>query len=335
MHLTPGQKYTVRYLGAWEPFSTHSNGDVTVTVGDTVKQKVRISKDGMIISRTAAGGATTSSFQSSLSEELTKAVKTLAPKKEYKPLTSPTNFYSVTVCKANPECCKPKEVKAVFWDADHTIWNMPVTAASVTGKLKKIDDDTVVELGHGYKSYGYDYPIAKYSKWNIEDYLSKEEKELLFGLSADEKDFLLDEMAKEHNELNKGTEKPKVKKEEKESIQTTIKLFPTFRKTLDELEKRGITSSIISLNNPGSVKRILKEFGLDNRFVEIRDSYENKGKVFKELTHKQGICHCDAIFVDDNRTNIQDVTDKCGMSLQIGKGKDIEEPIQILEYIKG
>ncbi|MFA5377969.1 MAG: hypothetical protein WC455_19620, partial [Dehalococcoidia bacterium] len=220
--LTGAQKYTLRYMGPWEHFSTHSNGDVTVIVGEGIgKQYVRISKEGQIITRKSASGATTSTFQTSLSEELTHAVK--QPEKIKKSETYPSKpyvSYSVTVCQDNPACCKPRDVKHVAWDADHTIWNMPGTAAGITGKLKKIDDDTVVELGSpGWGTYEEPEPI--YTRQNIEGFLSPEEKELLRGLSADEKDFLLEEMAKEHNEILDEEDKKKPAKGGKESVRTT------------------------------------------------------------------------------------------------------------------
>jgi FMN phosphatase YigB (HAD superfamily) len=222
------------------------------------------------------------------------------------------SYYDKTFCQLEPECCKPREIKMVAWDADHTIWNMGVTAAAVTGPLKKIDDDTVVELREPYKQL----------KLQPKDELEEIEMELTSGLSKQEQSKLLG--------IAEGKQ-PEATKEQ--NYRTVIKLFPTFRKTLDELEKRKIPSVIISLNTPGSVKRILKEFGLLDRFAEVRDSYDNKGKVYNEITRKSGICPCSGIFVDDNMTNIRDVSAKQGMALQIGKSGDIQEPIDIMPYI--
>lgn len=221
-----------------------------------------------------------------------------------------SSYGGKTFCQSEPECCKPRDIKIVAWDADHTIWNMPVTAASVTGPLKKIDEDTVVELN--------DSSINK-KMWDTPDEISELALAITEGLSEEEKTAL----------LGKPTEIVP-----KDKIRTTIKLFPTFRNTLDELEKRNIPSVIISLNTPGSVKRILKEFGLEKRFLEIRDSYENKGKVYNEITRKNGICPCSGIFVDDNMSNIRDVSAKQGMALQIGATGDIQEPVEVLKYIK-
>ncbi len=341
--LSESQKRVARGIKNWELFSVHTNGDVTLKAGE---KYYRISKDGVIVSRPSKESLSKSGIpyswikkepsKPSLSEELTASIKPQGkepiqprPFKEFLVISKPIKVekkteyipYSYkTICQDKPECCQPREIKGVFWDADHTIWDLMGTAASVTGKLKKTDDNTVVELSEHYGTQNYEEELG-YE-------LTKTEKELLKGLSKGEKDFLMTELEKEHGIARK--EKP----ETKEHVRTTIKLDPTFRQTLDELEKKGIPSSIISLNTPGSVKRILKEFGLDNRFTEIRDSYENKGKVFRELTHKQGVCACNGLFIDDSRSNTDPVADNCGMALQIGKGKDIEKTIDVLKFIK-
>jgi FMN phosphatase YigB (HAD superfamily) len=323
-HLSQAQKMAVRPLLGWEMFSAHPNGDITIKVGDEMHRfdlmGNEISMAGHEIIKQGNFMPPLKPRQASLSDELTAAVKVTpikTEKKEYKPAYQ-------SVCQEKPECCAPREIKAAYWDADHTIWDMPGTAASVTGKLKKVDDNTVIELSSSsiYEPY---YETTGYQ-------LSETEEKLMLGLSEGEQDFLLKELEKEHGSVIRP--KSKEAKKTGEYIRTTIRLDPTFRKTLDELEKRGIHSSIISLNTPGSVKRILKEFGLDTRFKEIRDSYENKGSVFKELNHKFGVCPCNAIFIDDNLSNIDAVADKCGMALQIGKGKDIQSDLEVLKYIK-
>jgi FMN phosphatase YigB (HAD superfamily) len=324
---THAQKFAVKYLIGWELFSTHPNGDVTVKVDN---EMYRFDSAGREVGRTINGKMVniippkiSAPVQSSLSDDLTASIKAkpaAKPEKkyDYKP------YPSKTICQEEPEVCHPREIKAVFWDADHTIWNMPGTAASVTGKLKKIDDNTVVELTSS----------GKYVEEDVEGYeLSASEQALLEGLNESEKDFLIAELEKEHGVVKSS--KPTVKAPLKEHIRTTIALDPTFRQTLDELDKRGIPSSIISLNTPGSVKRILQEFGLADRFKDIRDSYVNKGTVFKELSKKYGICPCSGMFVDDNRSNTDPVHDKCGMAIQIGPGKDIQKDIEVLKYIKG
>lgn len=111
----------------------------------------------------------------------------------------------------------------------------------------------------------------------------------------------------------------------------TVTLLPTFRDTLKELKKRGISTSVISLNTPGTVKDLLEAFGLADKFVEIRDSWENKGKVFREITSTFKITPCDAIFVDDTMGNVTDVAKECAIALHMGR--DIKKPIQVLDYI--
>ncbi|MDD5702703.1 MAG: HAD family hydrolase [Dehalococcoidales bacterium] len=231
-----------------------------------------------------------------------------------------------TICQENPERCKPRQIEHVFFDADNTIWDLNGTAANVTGKLKKIDDDTVVELGNGkHEKSLWEYDLAPELKQESETVLGIAD-ELIYGMSTEDKKFLLSAAASQKA-------KPKPEPEAPENVRNTIKLFPSFRQTLDELDKRGIKSSIISLNSPGTVKRILKEFGLLDRFVEVADSYENKGIVFRKLTHSMGVCPCSSIFLDDYRSNVKDVGDSCGLALQIGKGGDVQEPIEILKFI--
>ena len=111
----------------------------------------------------------------------------------------------------------------------------------------------------------------------------------------------------------------------------TVTLLPTLRDTLDELEKRGISMSVISLNTPGSVRDLLEAFGLAHKFIEIKDTWQSKDKVFREITTKHKICPCDAIFVDDTLGNIQAVAKECAMALHMGD--DIKKPAEILAYI--
>lgn len=115
---------------------------------------------------------------------------------------------------------------------------------------------------------------------------------------------------------------------------TIIKLFPTFRETLGKLKDNGISTSIISLNAPGTVKRLLEAFGLAGEFTDIKDTWDNKGDVFEKIAKSQGLCPCNMMFLDDNYTNTSAVSKKCGLALQIGPNKDIVEPIEIFRYIK-
>lgn len=117
----------------------------------------------------------------------------------------------------------------------------------------------------------------------------------------------------------------------KEPRKITVTLLPTLRDTLAELKKRGISTSVISLNAPGTVKAILKGFGLDGEFGEIRDSWENKGKVFEEITSSLKVAPWNAIFLDDTLSHIHDVTAKCGLALNVGR--DVEKPADLFRYI--
>lgn len=271
----------------------------------------------------------------------------------------PYVYISKTVCQQKPETCKPREIEHVAWDADHTIWNLKSgIASSVTGPLQKIDDDTVIELGKPYKyietkkgkkgeTKGYEYKdfwttLAEEEEgWWKEPESQKEleeiEDSLLEGLTEEDKEYLssLEGPATEEKPLALPEgKKPEPEKEGELKEINRITLLPTFRETLDRLEKQGIKSSVISLNTKGTVSRILEAFGLADRFVEIRDSWDNKGKVFSEITHNHNLCPCSSIFVDDTVTNVRDVAEKCGMGLVIGKEKDVEKPIDIFKFIK-
>ena len=127
--------------------------------------------------------------------------------------------------------------------------------------------------------------------------------------------------------------KPKAKPKY-EPRKITIKLLPTLRDTLNKLQEKGIKMGVISLNTPGSVKRIIDAFGLSDKFVEVQDTWENKGKKFDEITKRHKVCPCNALFVDNMVSHVEDVANKCGLGLVIGKGKDIEVPIEILNYIE-
>lgn len=61
--------------------------------------------------------------------------------------SEPTTTYSVskTPCKEKPWRCVPRHIELVAFDADDTIWEIKPygIASNITGKLKKIDEDTV------------------------------------------------------------------------------------------------------------------------------------------------------------------------------------------------
>ena len=112
----------------------------------------------------------------------------------------------------------------------------------------------------------------------------------------------------------------------------TIKLMPGFRDTLQRLAELDIKSAVISLNSPGSVRRILDAFELSDKFIEIRDTWENKGKVFEDIVTKHKLSPCSSIFVDNASQHVEEVAKKCALSLVFGK--DIHEISEILNYIK-
>lgn len=128
--------------------------------------------------------------------------------------------------------------------------------------------------------------------------------------------------------------RPKEEKLVVKGKRITVKLLPTFRDTLAKLKEMEIRNTIISLNAPGSVQRIVEAFGLSDEFIEIRDSWENKAKVFKDITARFHINPCQAIFVDNMLSHVEDVSDKGALGLVIGKNKDIEKPIEVLNYIE-
>lgn len=234
-------------------------------------------------------------------------------KYEYTSYADPN--WGKTVCQLHPNCCQPREIKMVAFDADQTLLDINGIATSVTGPLKKIDDNTVVEL------YDKETPqeIKYYPRPSSFEYPYDE------GFEEIEKEMLGPFQSEKVGEVDLS---------KKENYRTVIKLKPTTRETLDELDKRGIKATVISLNSPGSVKRILKEFGIADHFVDIRDSWDNKGRVFAEQAEKIGVCPCNALMVDDRKEHVKDIADACGMGLQIGKDKDISELIQIFNYIK-
>jgi phosphoglycolate phosphatase-like HAD superfamily hydrolase len=333
--------------------------------------------------------------------------------------------YYKTLCQQRPECCEPRDIKMVMWDADDTMWNIEPygIASNITGKLVKVNDDTV-EVEEKYPPPKHAYPTVtptkpppprkKKKRWWQEQVLQEKFPEWargnLPGQSAEEEleeiEEELEESIKEEHKVPEGKqEKPVIlddisgwsqvqknsvdnllkrygkrackvydvrddgtididcrgdlwaltkdgrlmgeqtvtpappalpppKEETYKPRKVTITLLPTFRKTIDELKGKGIKSAIISLNSPGSVKRIVEAFGMLGDFVEVQDTWKNKGQVFDEIAKRNHICPCNAMFVDNTLNHVTDVAKKCGLALQIGKDKDVEKPIEIMRYIK-
>lgn len=110
-----------------------------------------------------------------------------------------------------------------------------------------------------------------------------------------------------------------------------IKLMPGYRDLLDTLKEQGVTNSIISLNTKGTVSRIIDKFGLTDHYLEIRDSWDNKGKVFNEQMKTFGYKPQEAMFVDNAQSHVEDVA-KSG-AVPLVYGKDIKEVAQIVNYM--
>jgi len=56
--------------------------------------------------------------------------------------------------------------------------------------------------------------------------------------------------------------------------------------------------------------------------------------VFDDISRKHHLCPCNVMFVDNTLSHVTDVAKKCGLALQIGKGKDVMTPIEVMRYIK-
>ncbi len=110
-----------------------------------------------------------------------------------------------------------------------------------------------------------------------------------------------------------------------------IKLMPGYRDLLDTLKEQGVTNSIISLNTKGTVSRIIEKFGLTDHYLDIRDSWDNKGKVFNQQMKTFGYKPQEAMFVDNTQSHVEDVA-KSG-AVPLVYGKDIKEVAQIVNYM--
>ena len=305
-----------------------------------------------------------------------KDKKKTAPKKEK---TTATAYFtassSKTPCERKPELCTPRIIKHIAWDADDTIWDIKPygIASNITGPLRLIDPDTVVEERPAYKA-PTQQPLAPYSE--VQDYKYGHRYGHSFSYPAEEEpeDFFLrqidkdiskgesSETALEVNQIvtelteeltpaekdklrifsqktNPPTKseippkKPGKKKKSAfdEPTKIYIKLMPGYRDLLDRLKKQGVTSSIISLNTKGTVSRILEKFGIADQYLDIRDSWENKGKVFKDQMKNFGYKPQEGMFVDNTQSHVEDVA-KSG-AIPLVYGKDIKDVAQIVNYM--
>jgi len=112
-----------------------------------------------------------------------------------------------------------------------------------------------------------------------------------------------------------------------------IQLREGLIETLEELEQRGIGSSIASTNAPGSVERIIEALGMRDRFTRIKSNFSTKTEMIKEITAEVGVRPDEIIFVDDNIYNVFS-TFKSLNTLSLHLGTDIQHPSEILKYIK-
>ena len=111
-----------------------------------------------------------------------------------------------------------------------------------------------------------------------------------------------------------------------------ITLRPGMRNTLDELESRGVSSSIASINNKPSVDVTLKALGLDKRFAVVEAAWTSKSDMVDKIGAITGINPSYMIFVDNEAGNVHDVLNHNG-SLPLVMDVDIMEPEEVLKYI--
>lgn len=103
--------------------------------------------------------------------------------------------------------------------------------------------------------------------------------------------------------------------------------------TLDELERRGISSSIASSNEPGSVEAILGVLGIRDRFDIIKANWNPKQNSVNEILRRKHLSGEEVIFVDDDLLNVGTITEAFG-SLGLVMDADIHTPEEVLKYIK-
>ena len=111
-----------------------------------------------------------------------------------------------------------------------------------------------------------------------------------------------------------------------------VKLLPGLRDLLGLMHELGIPVFVSSLNTEGSVKGLLKAFGLLGDFVEVRDNWDPKEKSVREMAEKHKIAPCDMAFVDDTVHNVDSVS-RLGV-LGLHMGQDIKSLAAILDYIR-
>jgi len=85
-----------------------------------------------------------------------------------------------------------------------------------------------------------------------------------------------------------------------------VEINPLCTKIVDILNKRGIISSICSKNLESKAKEKLIEFNVWEKFILPSISFEAKGIRIKELLMKLGLRDENALFIDDNESNLNE-----------------------------
>lgn len=86
-----------------------------------------------------------------------------------------------------------------------------------------------------------------------------------------------------------------------------VELFEHRADIVRTLNNRGIVSAICSKNDKQTAMAKLEEFGLLEEFVFPAISFDAKGPVVKELLQDMGLRDTNALFIDDNYSNLQEV----------------------------
>lgn len=86
-----------------------------------------------------------------------------------------------------------------------------------------------------------------------------------------------------------------------------VALFENRAAIIKTLNRRGIVNAICSKNNFDDAKAKLEAFGLFEEFVFPVISFEAKGPLVKQLLLDMGLRDANALFIDDNFSNLQEV----------------------------
>jgi phosphoglycolate phosphatase len=119
----------------------------------------------------------------------------------------------------------------------------------------------------------------------------------------------------------------------REKTEGDVVLKPKMLETLNKLAAMGVGSSIASNNNPGSVERVVQQFGIEDKFTVIESNWMSKSEQVREISAKTGIPGEEMIYVDDNIANAVDVRADLG-TLSLAMGHDIISPEEVLQFIK-